>query len=231
MKSEKSKYIKESREAFITLRTNIDFAGIDDPIKCVAITSAKKGEGKSTIAENLAIAEAMAHKRTLLIDNDFRNPQLARKFGVRGAHKLSNIMNAAEEDLMEYCLPTDYPDLYLLDIANFRLSSPVEILSSRKYKALIELVKQSFDFVIIDTPPIGLFIDAAIIAPLTDGVLLVIGNSMTTASEEKEIISQLDKAKAKILGTVFNGEKHAHSSDYYYYDKKTHTKKRRSFAE
>ena len=226
MKHNTEKYKNETREAFKTLRTNIDFAGIDTPIRSVTITSAKKGEGKSTIASNLAIVEAERHKKTLLIDNDFRNPQQARTFGVRSAHKLSEILDATSENFMDFCLPTKFRDLYVLDIASRRLSNPVDLLASQKNKHLIELANEFFDFVVIDTPPLELFIDAAIVAPLTDGVILAVGSGMTTAAEERDVLGQLKKAQANVLGAVLNGVKNGRKNDYYYYSKKKSGRKR-----
>jgi len=219
---------RELSESAKTLRSNIDFAGIDTPISSVTITSAEKGDGKTIIACALAIAEASANRKTLIIDNDFRNPQVAVRLHVRGTHRLGEVLNATPETLMDYCIETRIPNLYVLDVGT-RRSDPVEVLSSRKYEQLIQMAFEMFDFVIIDTPPLGMFIDAALVAPKTDGVVIVIRSAKDTPEALKSVLSQLDKANARVIGAVLNGAKKRHSDYYYYYySSKEHRTKKKS---
>ncbi len=218
---------RDLMESVKTLRSNIDFAGIEAPIKSVILTSAEKGDGKSLVACALAIAEAAAKKKTLIIDNDFRSPQIANRFRVRGNAKLSTVLHATAEDLMNYCLETKYPNLYVLDLGN-RRNDPVEVLSSNRYDALLKTAIQCFDFVIIDTPPLGMFIDAALVAPKTDGAIIVIRSGKDDVQGIKNIMSQLKKANARILGAVLNCSKKKHSDYYYYYSKTEHRKKKKA---
>ena len=213
-------------ESVKTLRTNIDFAGIDEPIRSIILTSAEKGDGKSLIACALAIAESAAKKRTLIIDNDFRNPPIANHFHVRGRFKLATVLQATEDNLMDFCLETKYPNLYVLDLGN-RRSDSVEVLSSRRYDALLKTAIKKFDFVIVDTPPLGMFIDAALVAPKTDGAIIVIRSGKNDIQSVKNTISQLEKANARILGAVLNCSKKKHSDYYYYYSKKEHRTKKK----
>lgn len=216
-------------ESAKTLRANIDFAGIDAPIRSVAITSAEKGDGKTIIACMLAIAEATADRKTLIVDNDFRNPQVSARLNVHGTHKLSELLNATEETFMDFCMPTKVPNLYVLDVG-LRRSDPVEVLSSQKYDRILDLAKSLFDFVVIDTPPLGLFIDAAIVAPKTDGTLIVVRSGKDTPQSLQSVMSQLEKANARVLGAVLNGANVRNTSYYYYYyySSKEHKAKRRS---
>ena len=215
-------------ESVKTLRANIDFAGIDSDIRSVVLTSAKKGEGKSTIASCLAIAEAESGRKTLIIDNDFRAPQLARRFGIRNPHSLVELLNLPTgTDMTQYAVSTEIPNLYVLDVGSRRISNPVEILSSNKYKRLLRNCFESFDFIIIDAPPLGYFIDAAVIATYVDGVAIVVGAGRSTAAEEKEVLSQLEKANAHVIGVVLNGVKHNKSNYYYYYYDKSGRKKKK----
>ena len=210
-----------------TLRSNIDFAGIDEPIRSVTITSAQKGDGKTMVACALAIAEANAGRKTLIIDNDFRAPQVASRLHIRGTAKMSDVLNATEETLMQYCLETKTENLYMLDIST-RRSDPVEVLSSKKYEALLKLAIEQFDFVVVDTPPLGLFIDSALVAPKTDGAVIVILSGKDSEQTVKNMLSQLEKANARILGAVLNGDKKKHTDYYYYYSKKDHKTKKKA---
>lgn len=215
------------RESAKTLRTNIEFSGIDKPIQSVVITSAEKFEGKSTVAIYLAIAYSEAGKNTLIIDNDFRNPQMANRCSIRSNYSLSDVLSATSENITDFCIPTKLPRLSVMDIGNRRISNPIEMLSSAKYKQVLQYAIQAFDFVIVDTPPLGLFIDAAVISSAVDGVIVTIGSGKTKSSQVKEVLSQLDKAKASVIGAVLNDTKASNTSYYYYYDKQNHTKKKK----
>lgn len=218
---------RDLMESVKTLRTNIDFAGIEAPIKSLILTSAEKGDGKSLLASALAIAEAASKKKTLIIDNDFRSPQIANLFHVRGGFKLSTILHATSENLMDYCLETKYPNLFVLDLGS-RRNDPVEVLSSKSYDKLVKTAIECFDFVIIDTPPLGMFIDAALVAPKTDGAIIVIRSGKDDVQSVRNVIGQLEKANARILGAVLNCSKKKHSDYYYYYSKKEHRNKKKA---
>ena len=218
---------RELTESAKTLRSNIDFAGIDTPIKSVTVTSAEKGDGKTIIACALAMAEARGDRKTLLIDNDFRNPQIALRMHVRGSHRLNDVLGATPETLPEFCLETKVENLYILDLGS-RRSDPVEVLSSRKYARLLQTAMEAFDFVVIDTPPLGMFIDAALVAPQTDGAIVVVRAGKDTPESVKTILSQLEKANARVIGAVLNHAKKKHSDYYYYYySSKEHRTKRK----
>ncbi|MBC8529557.1 CpsD/CapB family tyrosine-protein kinase [Christensenellaceae bacterium NSJ-44] len=217
----------ELREAIKTLRVNIEFAGIDEPVRSVAVTSVEAGVGKSTIALSLAIAMAETGKTTLIIDNDFRNPQIANRLMVRGVYSLTELFSG-KVDPREACVPTKVNNLFMLDLGSRRLNNPIEVLSSGRYKALLAKVKQDFDFVVIDTPPLGLFIDAAIASTQVDGVLMVISSGKSTAAEVKESLAQLEKANAHVIGCVLNNLKHKPADYYgYYYDKRGDKKRKK----
>ncbi|MBR0082290.1 MAG: CpsD/CapB family tyrosine-protein kinase [Clostridia bacterium] len=219
---------RELTESAKTLRSNIDFAGIDTPIRSITITSPEKGDGKTIIACALAMAEALADRKTLLIDNDFRNPQIAPRMHVRGSHRLGEVLNAKVENFMDFCLETKTPNLYVLDVGT-RRSDPVEVLSSRKYARLMSTAMQVFDFIVVDTPPLGMFIDAALVAPKTDGVVVVIRSGKDTPESVRSTLSQIEKSNARVIGAVLNGAKRKHSDYYYYYySSKDHKTKRKS---
>lgn len=204
------------RDSIKTLRTNIEFAGIDSRIKSVAVTSADVGAGKSLISICLAIAMAESGRRTLLIDDDFRHPQIANRLGIRCRYTLSDLLGG-NIDIHSVCIPTQVANLYVFDSGNRRISNPVEVLSSIRYKEVLNELYDAFDFLIIDTPPLGLFVDAAVISSQVEGVLLVIQKGQTKREAVKAALSQLEKANAHVLGAVLNGASHSSSNTYYYY--------------
>ena len=203
------------RDSIKTLRTNIEFAGIDKTIKSVAVTSADVGVGKSMVSICLAVAMAETGRRTLLIDNDFRHPQIANRLGIRCRYALSDLLSGSVR-IEDVCVDTQIPNLFVFDSGSRRISNPVEILSSVRYREVLNVLYDAFDFLVIDTPPVGLFVDAAVISSQVEGVLLVIQKGKTKREAVKASMSQLEKANAHILGAVLNGASHT-ASDYYYY--------------
>lgn len=215
----------ELRDSARTLRTNIEFASVDKEIQCVAVTSAEMSVGKSMISISLAMSAAEEGKRTLIIDNDFRNPQIAGRLKVRSRTTIAELLSGRvlPEDA---CVPSAFENLYVLDLGSRRVSNPVEIMNSVKYRNLIGELRNMFDFVVIDTPPIGMFIDAAVAAQSADGVVFVVNSGKTKALEVNEGLSQLEKANVKVLGAVLNNVIRS-SSNYYYYDRQGNKKRRK----
>ena len=213
------------RDSAITLRTNLEFASIDKELTSVTVTSAEMSVGKSTVAIALGMAMAESGRRTLIIDNDFRNPQIELRLKVRGTHRIQDVLSGRVAP-MDACIPTRMENLYVLDLGSRRINNAVDLLRSGRYKRLVEQLKQLFDFVIIDTPPVGMFIDAALAAQLTDGAVFVINAGKTNGKDVKEALVQLEKANVHVLGAVLNNVVRAHSN-YYYYDRQGRRKKRR----
>lgn len=213
------------RDAAKTLRTNLEFSGIDQEIRSIAVTSSEMNAGKSTVAICLGMAMAEAGKRVLLIDNDLRDPSIENELRMNSRYTLPDLLTGRVR-FEEACLPTNAEGLFVLDLGSRRVGNPVEVLSSAKYKALIRQAKDKFDFVIIDTPPIGLFIDAAITSQMVDGVVFVINAGKTTPKEVKEALGQLEKANAHVLGAVLNNVQRK-NSNYYYYDQSGQKKRRK----
>ena len=205
-------------ESIKTLRTNLEFAGMDKPIRSISITSTQPSEGKTTVSLLLGMAMGEASKKTLIVENDFRHPQIAKRIEKRMPLGITDLLTD-KNTLDEVVYETEFNNLYMLNVGR-RIANPVEVLGSNKYLRIMEEVKEKFDFVIFDTPPMGLFIDGAIIASKVDGVLLVINSGSTPANDIKETVDQLEKAKANILGVVLNAvtrENGYHKSSYYRY--------------
>lgn len=199
-------------EAIKTLRTNLTFYG--EEVKAIALTSVSMAEGKSTISFQLAVSFAQAGKRVLLLDADLRKSMLASRLRVRGkvqglTHYLSGAANAA--DLLRQ---TDVPGLYIM-FAGARIPNAAEALESKSFKKLIPALKESFDYIIVDAPPLGRVIDCAIIAPELDGVLMVIDATNNSYKLERRIKNQLEKTGARVLGAVLNRVDFKDKGGYY----------------
>ena len=206
-------------EAFKALRTNLLFSG--ENIQAVALTSFAASEGKSTVSFQLAASLAQMGKRVLLMDADLRMSVMANRLRVRRkieglSHYLSGMANA--NDLL---CETDIPGMYIM-FAGVCVPNPAELLGSNSFEKLIDALKTVFDFIIVDSVPLGQVIDCAVIAPVLDGVLMVIDSTKNNYKQEQRIKAQLERAGAKILGVVLNRVDIKGRSGYYgkgYYGK------------
>ena len=190
-----------SDEAIKTLRTNLMFSGEDTRV--VALTSFNAAEGKSTISFRTAASLAQAGKRVILLDADLRKSVLYSRLRGRGrvkglSHCLSGMANV-NETITE----TDIPGFYIM-FAGTRVPNSSELLGSKNFENLVAALRKTFDYVIVDTAPLGLVIDCAVISPVVDGVLMVIDVSKNSYKLERRVKAQLEKSGAKILGVVLN---------------------------
>lgn len=204
-------------EAFRTLRTNIQFSGIDDDVKTIVVTSSNIREGKTTVAVNLAITLAQANKNVLLIDGDMRKPIVHKYFDLTNNIGLTNIIAEGKGIGL---VKKNIDKLENLDIL---LTGPIppnpsEILSSNKFKLFINQVKGDYDYVVIDSPPILAVTDAAILSTVSDGVILVAAYNQTEKEELLDAKEQLDNVKANVLGVVLNGIDLKDSKYHYNYE-------------
>lgn len=191
----------QTAEAIKTLRTNLLFSGAD--VKAVALTSSLASEGKSTISFQLAASLAQAGKRVLLLDADLRKSALANRLKVKTkveglSHYLSGM--ATVNDLL---CETDLPGMYIM-FAGTYVPNAAELLGSAGFGSLITALKDVFDYVIVDSAPLGQVIDCAVIAPVLDGVLIVVDATHNSYKMERRVKAQLEKSGARILGVVLN---------------------------
>lgn len=205
------------KDSIRTLRTNIQFADIDNGIHTIVITSVMPSEGKSLTSATLAISMTEYGKRTLLVDADCRRPSLAGMLKQRPSVGLPQVL-AGSVSLLDAIVPTAQEGLFFLDSET--LANPVEVLSSRRCTDLIAEMRKHFDIVIFDTPPLCSFIEAAVLSSKVDGTVLIVSPGATDADKAVEAVDQLKKANAKILGVVLNGVPDNYISDYYYRRKK-----------
>lgn len=192
------------REAYKTLRTNVSFslAG-SEGCKVIVVTSPMQGEGKSITALNLAISYTMADQKVLLIDCDLRRPQQARLLKMNSKTGLSNLIMKPE--LMETAiLHTEIQGLDVI-LSGDIPPNPSELLGSQQMQKLLEALRKKYDFIILDTPPVNMVTDAVVLAPRSEGVLLVVRANHSERGSVLYATDQLQYAKAKILGFVLNG--------------------------
>ncbi|MCL2807820.1 MAG: polysaccharide biosynthesis tyrosine autokinase [Coriobacteriia bacterium] len=203
----------EVQNAARTLFANIGFMSPDEPIKTIAVTSSVPNEGKTFVAISLATAIATSGKRVLIVEADMRRRTLAARMNVHpkaGAYALLSKTASISDAVTQ----TSVPNLYLLDVEP-QIPNPVDVLSSNRFKQLVEHLKANLDYVIFDTPPVGTFVDAAILSTLVDGTIMVVKTESTRRSELLEAYDQLKKADARILGVCANFC-NTKTSEYYY---------------
>ncbi len=202
-------------EAFRVLRTNLQFMGLDKPLKSIVVTSAVPGEGKSTVAANLAIAYAQTGANVCLVDADLRRPRVAKIFGVDNWRGLTNAVihqNGLENDLQ----PSPISGVTLLTSGPIP-PNPAEILGSGRMTQLLADLASRFDMVIVDSPPTLAVTDAAVLAPKVDGVLLVVRSGKADRQAVKRALSALETVKANVLGVTLSAVESEGRDGYYYY--------------
>lgn len=190
-----------TNEAYKSLRTNIQFCG--KQIKVISFTSCTPNEGKSSISFNLAVSFAESGKRVLLIDADMRKSVLAGRYKVGSIEAGLAHYLAGQKSREEVILATDIENMDIIFSGPF-VPNPSELLESAAFHTLVKECREIYDYVLIDTPPLGSVIDSAIVAKEVDGAILVIEADAISYRFVQNVKSQLDKSNVKILGTVLN---------------------------
>lgn len=189
------------REVYRTLRSNIEFTGIENRV--IAVTSFAPNDGKSTVSYELASAFAENGKKTLLIDADLRKSVLLNRLGIQEEVKgLSHVLSG-QCNINDVICATNKPNFYMISAGVFP-TNPTELLGNERFAKLIKAVKDVFTYVIIDTPPIGSVIDAAVIAKQCDGSVLVLKSDAISRSAAKSAVEQIQSSNPNILGIVLN---------------------------
>jgi succinoglycan biosynthesis transport protein ExoP len=204
-------------EAFRTIRTNLLFSSAEKGARSIVITSTGPGEGKSMVAANLAISVAQAGQRVLLIDADMRKPKVHEIFEVTQEPGLSNLL-VGNGKASEAIRKTAIPGLWVMAAGRVP-PNPAELVGSQRFRDFIESVKEHFDWVLVDSPPVMAVTDAALVAHNTTGVIFVIGAEMTSRHAAKRALDQLEQVQARFVGAVLNRvdlERNAYYYSQYY---------------
>lgn len=201
-------------EAIKTIRTNLLFSSIDEPVKSILMTSSMSGEGKSFVSANLAVAFAQAGVKVLIVDCDLRRGRQHKIFNIDNEQGLSNLLlDDVEKNYKKYIKKTRYENIYVLPMGIVP-PNPSELLASAKNKQLVKLLKQKFDLVIYDGVPVGGLTDSIIMADLVDKIVIVSAYKVTPVEFLANTNKALEKFKDKIAGVILN--KFPSSKDHYY---------------
>jgi capsular exopolysaccharide synthesis family protein len=203
-------------ESLQVLYANIQLLNSDQPIRSLTISSTMPGDGKTTVSFHLAQIAAALGKRVLIVDGDLRRAQVHRISGLKNFSGLSNVLtsNIPVEQVIQ-----QLPDMNLLSVitAGPPPPDPGRLLSSDKMKQLIEYFNENFDLVIYDAPPMMGLVDARLLAPQTDGMLLVVRIDKTDKSALMQLQDSLRNSPINVLGVVANGDNQKATSYNYYY--------------
>ena len=204
-----------SAEAYRLLRTNLEYASIDKSLKSIVVTSTEPGEGKSTVAGNLAIILGESGKKVILIDSDLRKPSLHKKFKVSNELGLTDYL-IGKCKLIDILKKID-DNVFIIPSGN-KAPNPAEIVASKSMEELIETLPEKIDvdYIIIDTPPVKHVADAVALAGKCDGTIVIVKSGLTKVKDLTNVLGELEKVRANIIGTVLNGVQR-NKKDYYNY--------------
>lgn len=207
-----------TREEVKTLRTNVQFCGDDKQV--ILFTSSLPGEGKTRNAIALAASFAELNKNVLLIDADMRKSVMVSRLQVSGADKGLSHFLSGQCTIADAVVATNVPKLHLL-LAGPLVPNPTELLSSARFSGMLESFRKVYDYIIIDTPPLGLVIDSAIVARQCDGAILVVESAKTKYRLAQEVKTKLEGTGCSILGVILTKVDRKKQSGYYtkYYGK------------
>ena len=197
----KAQMVKSMEEYYNSIRTNIQFSGRD--LKVITLASAQPGEGKSTVSVNLAISFAHAGFRTLLIDADTRNSVMSGTFKSNERYQGLTSFLSGNAELSDVICDTSIDNLMIIPAGQVP-PNPTSLIQNDNFKAMIEIVRGLYDYVIIDTPPLGLVIDAAILAHHSDASLLVTKAGADKRRTITKLKEQLEQSGSVFLGVILN---------------------------
>ena len=188
-------------EGLNQLKTHLAFCGKD--IKVITITSSVQNEGKSSVAFDLSKTMAEGGKKILMVDADLRKSVLAAKYHIQGIDKGLSHYLTGQAEIEDIIYETETEGFYL-SVSGPLSPDPTSLLDSDQFQKFIDKVREDYDYVIIDAPPLGVVIDAAIIGKYCDGAVLVIEQGVIKRKVVQDVIKQLKRGKVRILGAVLN---------------------------
>lgn len=204
-------------EAYRTLRTNIQYSSFDKEIKTIVVTSAEAAEGKSTVSGNLALSFAQNEKKVIIVDCDLRKPSVHKNFKISNLIGLSEVLIGKEK--LENVIQHRNENLDILPSGKIP-PNPSEMLSSTAMTKLIEILRNEYDVIILDSPPLGAVTDAQVLSTKADGTILVVRAQRTNRDVVIEAKNLLTKVDANIIGTVLHAVENTRGKYYYYYGNK-----------
>ena len=200
-------------EAYRTLRTNLSFYSLDNPLRSLVVTSPASGDEKSVAVANLAVTMAQSGRRTVLVDCDLRRPSLHTFFNISNDTGLTSMI--LNDDAKPPLQTTSVDNLWLL-ASGPKPPNPADLLGSRKIDQLIELLTDQYDVVLFDAPPVIAVTDAAVLGAKVDGVLLVISAGKSRRDHAERAKEMLEKARVRIIGVALTNAPKDSSLDGYY---------------
>lgn len=197
----KTKLDFQTNEAYKSLRTNMEFCG--NNVKVIAITSCVPNEGKSSVSFNLAISMAEAGKHVLFIDGDMRKSVILGRYQITKISSGLSHFLAGRRDIQDVIYSTNVKGLHIIPTGPVP-PNPSELLGTARFKLVLSKFRDIYDYVIIDTPPLGSVIDSAIIAQNCDGVAIVMEARAISRKFAERVIDQVRKTGCPILGVILN---------------------------
>lgn len=225
----KPKQETEIKEAYKSLRTNIQFCGTD--VKVIAITSSEPDEGKTTVSFGLAETLAQAGNRVVYIDADLRKSVFIGRFRAEGATRGLSHYLSGQSKLDDVVYSSNIKNLCVV-VSGPVPPNPTELLGGKHFAEQIRVLREAFDYIIIDTPPLGSVIDSAIIAQNCDGIVMVITSGRINLKFAQSVKQQIEKTNCPLLGVVLNKVNMSSRSYYgkrygHYYGNDENTKGRK----
>ena len=212
-------------EAYRSLRTNIQYSSFDKKYQTLVVTSANPGEGKSTVSHNLALALAQGESKVLLVDCDMRRRSIHKTFKISNTYGISDLLVGNKK--LE-SVANKYNDNLSIVPAGKIPPNPAEMLASKVMTAFLEEMKNYFDYIVLDTPPLQAVTDAQVLSTKVDGSLIVVRAGVTKKDAVHNAVSIIKKVKGNIIGTVLNVAETKNDKYYYYGDESSRTGRRLS---
>lgn len=205
-------------EEFRTIRTNIHFMSVDHEIKTLAFTSAHQSEGKATVTANVAVTWALEGKKVLFIDADMRRPTIHKTFGLSNRQGLTTILSSHDSQIRldTFIQESGIDNMSILTSGPIP-PNPSELLSSERMNTFVQSVRNAYDIVVLDVPPILEVPDTQVLSAHLDGLVLVVREGKTRKDDVARTVDMLRLSKTNILGYVMNDHKGKNSGYGYGY--------------
>lgn len=205
-------------EAYRSVRTAVCFSALGSKHRVIQVTSPAAGDGKSTLTMNFAVSLAQSGKKTIIIESDFRRPKVHKLTGVDNSIGLVDVLRG-DAELTDAICETELEGFYVMPCGS-RPRNPSELITRPEYEQVLEALREKFEYVIIDTPPVLVVTDPCSVAPRVDGVLLCVRLSRHTRDFGRRALEQLRDVGANMTGIVVNG---VEESDAYGYGSYSYT--------